>query len=99
MVNLKKHPDYKTIRHNSVTNSLHINTNRQVKPYMIVIKDFTIENWDEFKETEYSKKYLEENIFNNPQYHLLGHNGTSLDSPFSKSLDFNKYETWVKINS
>lgn len=99
MVNLKKHPDYKSIRHDSTNNSLHINTKRQANPYMIVIKDFTSIDWDDFKETGYSKKYLEENIFNNQKYHLIGNNTTILDSPFEKKLDFGKYQTWVKIIS
>lgn len=97
MVNLKRHSDYKTIRHNSTNNSLLINTNRESNPYMIVIKDFTVDDWEDFKESEYSKEYLEENIFNNPEYYLLNQNGSSHDSPFSKNLDLNKYETWVKI--
>ncbi|WP_054834706.1 hypothetical protein [Methanobrevibacter arboriphilus] len=99
MVNLKRHPDYKSIRHNPIMNSLQINTNGgDSKPYMIIIKDFTIDDWDDLKETEYSKKHLEENIFKNPEYHLLGHNGSSVDNN-SSNLDFGKYETWVKVVS
>lgn len=99
MVNLKRHPDYKAIRHDFVKSSLLINTKRESTPYMILIKDFTIDDWDDFKETEFSKKHLEENIFNNPEYHLLGHNGVYHDGNPPENLNFGKYETWVKIIS
>jgi len=97
MVNLKRHPDYKTIRHDPTNNSLLINTKRVSMPYIIRIKDFTKDDLNDFKETEYDRKYLEENIFKNPDYHLLGHNGTYKDGLPPKNLDFGKYERWVKI--
>lgn len=99
MVNLKRHPYYKSIRRNSIMNSLQINTNGHSNPSMIIIKDFTSDDWDDLKETGYSKKHLEEHVFKNPEYHLLGHNGSKFDNNSSNTFDFEKYETWVKIVS
>ncbi|WP_281845145.1 hypothetical protein [Methanobrevibacter arboriphilus] len=102
MIYLKNHKDYKTLEYDPQNEELTIHTTKESKPYYIKIVDFNMSLWESFKESKYSKKFLQENIFNNPKYVVLNETiDYKICSPFTKD-NCKINEAWIekdRINS
>lgn len=80
IVNLINHEHFESIQYDENNKRLTVFCKEDSKPFHLFIDDFSEELWKSFKKSEYSKEFLDNEIFKNPKYYLCAWGPRDLQS-------------------